>query len=176
MIINWAFLLKKIKMRTLARHKLIEKMHQLSQEKNDCIQCSGVCCTYQRNSMQIDQEEAKIIINYLTEENFLNKSLIQKLQENIKEFRLNKDLPTFKKIRRYYTCPFFKEGPKGCALPKEIKPLGCLAYNPQASNITNGENCFSDQKLLNELLSNLELLPTDPIPMAILKALKHDIN
>lgn len=87
----------------------------------------------------------------------LNKNNIEEikksLKENIAHYRLDHELSLGKKahshLRKTYTCPFFVPGPKGCTIKKELKPYGCLGFNPRLEN-DNGSSCHSDQKILEE--------------------------
>jgi hypothetical protein len=46
--------------------------------------------------------------------------------------------------RRRYTCPFYLgdgEPGRGCAVSRDVKPLGCLAFNPRRAGLTAGGDC-----------------------------------
>ena len=145
-------LLKNIPNHALRRKKIIDKMKSLESKGRSCESCPGFCCTYTSNSMQISPLEALEIYQSLMEKGEWGPELIQKLEENVKEFRLDKELSMGNRntIRRYYTCPFFKNGCLGCSLSLEIKPYGCLAFNPHKENITVEGFCSSDTSLLKE--------------------------
>ncbi len=154
------------------REILIQEMDHLHSKEISCKSCAGFCCTYERNSMQITETEAEDIFGYLSENNLLNETLVLGLEENIKKFRLDQKLGNGKKsfIRRTYTCPFFTDQKLGCSLPKEVKPYGCLAYNPSAENEEQGMSCSSNQE---QLLQREKNFPNpgekQTIPEALLK-------
>lgn len=135
------------------RNRLIEEMKQLSEKKIHCFQCSGTCCTMSANSMQITPLEAfEMILSLDINENNLQE-IRQKLQDNINHYRLDHEISLGKKaqshLRKTYTCPFFVPGPKGCTIKKELKPYGCLGFNPRQEAET-GTNCHSDFELLEK--------------------------
>jgi hypothetical protein len=134
------------------RKTLIDNMQNLISEKKDCFSCKGYCCTYQNNSMQVTPLEALDAYYYLDRNNLINSDLIQSLKETIQKFRLDIEVPTRngKFLRRYYTCPFFKEGSKGCGLSLEDKPYGCLGFNPKETGVKTEGYCESDQDLLEQ--------------------------
>jgi hypothetical protein len=135
------------------RKILIDEMKKLEQANITCSKCAGHCCTYEKNSMMVTPLEAQDIFSYLKENNRLNHELHQKLSTCIQDFRLNHPMPGNGKrsfMRRTYTCPFFKDQHLGCSLPVEIKPYGCLGFNPTTSGEVLGKDCNSNQKLLIE--------------------------
>ncbi len=133
------------------RKILIDEMASLSIKKIHCYNCTGTCCTYSANSMQISPLEAfEIIISLeVTNENILD--LKNKLKKNIKDYRLDHEFYLPKKtnplLRKTYTCPFFVEGSKGCSIKKELKPYGCLGFNPRIES-DNGSQCLSNIEIL----------------------------
>ena len=165
------------------REKILTQMDALESQNINCASCSGKCCTSVANSMQCSPIEAMEILNWLKEEDLWNKEMKQKLDTCIRDYRLDYEIPTTRglALRRTYTCPFFNHGPLGCLLMPAIKPYGCLAFNPQSKEISNGENCSSDIKLLEkrdndwaefENLKNKEImlslsLAWDKLPMPI---------
>lgn len=134
------------------RHLLLKQMKELENQGIHCGGCSGICCTYERNSMMVTNDEALVVYDFLKTNNFWNDDFIHKLKNTVHEFRLDRDLGNGKKsfIRRSYTCPLFLEKSHGCPLPRDIKPYGCLAYNPTVPNESKGLSCFSDQELLKD--------------------------
>jgi lipoate-protein ligase A len=135
------------------RHQLLELMENLNKSEINCAQCTGVCCTDKANSMKIDEAETESIYQYLISHNIWDKDLENSLRETIDKYRLDQEISTGKNsvFRKTYTCPFFKFKSLGCALPAEVKPYGCLAFNPRTSGIKNGENCASDAELLKSV-------------------------
>lgn len=118
-------------------------MSQLDGQKVNCSSCLGTCCTFQANSMQITPLEGVEILTYLKESNRLDDSLKEKLKRCVADYRLNVEISTSRgrAFRKTYTCPFFTPGPKGCSLPKDVNPYGCLGFNPKVMGVKNGGNC-----------------------------------
>jgi hypothetical protein len=145
------------------RKLLIDEMEGLTNKKIHCFNCSGTCCTFSANSMQITPIEAfEILISLeVTEDNL--PELKAELQKNIQNYRLDHEIFLGKKInsilRKTYTCPFFVAGPKGCTIKKELKPYGCLGFNPRIEN-DNGGQCLSNTELL-EARENVEIKNED---------------
>jgi hypothetical protein len=133
------------------RELMIEEMQKLNSQKIHCFNCTGTCCTYSANSMQITPIEAFEIILSLevTIENLLE--IKTRLQQNIKDYRLDHEIFLGKKnishLRKTYTCPFFTPGSKGCTIKKDLKPYGCLGFNPRIEN-DNGGLCTSNTEIL----------------------------
>jgi hypothetical protein len=133
------------------RKMLCDEMDSLAEKKIHCFNCTGTCCTMSANSMQITPVEAfEIIVSLdLTTQDAID--LKNKLNQNIKAYRLDHEIFLGKKARHFlrktYTCPFFSPGPKGCTLKKEIKPYGCLGFNPRIES-DNGGQCQTDFNLL----------------------------
>lgn len=139
------------------RKILIDEMRKLSADKIDCMNCTGTCCTSVANSMQITPIEALEIIESLLDSNVNLNEVIHTLEQNIKAYRLDHEIFLSKKInplmRKTYTCPFFIPGPKGCSIKKELKPYGCLGFNPRNKD-DNGSRCLSNSNLLEERETN----------------------
>lgn len=137
----------------IRRKKLCDKMEELSEKKIHCYNCNGTCCTMSANSMQITPLEAfeMILSLEVTYENV--GELKNKLKKNIQDYRLDHEIFLGKKsqtfLRKTYTCPFFSSGPKGCTIKKDLKPYGCLGFNPRIES-DNGSQCYSDFTLLQE--------------------------
>jgi Fe-S-cluster containining protein len=123
--------------------------------------------------MQITKAEAHDIYQYLATNNLITAALINKLNDTIKDYRLDIEMPALGKninLRRTYTCSFYTPGATGCSLPFEVKPLGCLAFNPTEEKSYELLNCVSDQKLL-EQVSEADKNKS-PIPIAVLEMIK----
>jgi Fe-S-cluster containining protein len=135
------------------RSLLISAMANLEGKKIHCMNCTGTCCTFVANSMQITPLEALEILEGLQLTPESEQELRTKLQETVRNYRLDQELATGKRgistLRRTYTCPFFTPGPKGCSLSRTIKPYGCLAFNPKIEG-DNGSACASDIPLLEK--------------------------
>ncbi|SMF78163.1 hypothetical protein [Pseudobacteriovorax antillogorgiicola] len=132
--------------RRLRRDNLIQLMGSLEQEGTSCRDCSGVCCTFVGNSMQITPLEAWDLHLYLVMEKRWTVGLEERLLETIKNFRLDQPVPSNglrNFARRRYTCPFFKDQALGCSIAPEWKPYGCLGFNARSGGVKDGENCSS---------------------------------
>ena len=134
------------------RKVLLREMAQLNDGQVDCATCSGKCCTFMANSMQLTPIEAFDMMQALILEKKWDQEQIKKLKECIKEFRLDYHLDTGggHGFRRTYTCPFFMGKSLGCSISKDKNPYGCLGFNPTQSGELEGKSCFSNQDLLDE--------------------------
>ncbi|HLE10729.1 MAG: hypothetical protein A2504_02620 [Bdellovibrionales bacterium RIFOXYD12_FULL_39_22] len=132
---------EKLPLPGVRRELLIEKMGQLAQQGFDCQKCSGSCCSFENNSMQIDLLQAIDIIDDLKQKNLLTKTLLDKINNSIVQYRLDYNISTKANslLRKRYTCPFYTHNICGCLLGLEYKPYGCLAFNPNSAN-----QCHSD--------------------------------
>ena len=101
--------------------------------------------------MKITPLETFEILVYFYENDLLDEELIRMLKATISRYRLDSDLGNGERsfLRRNYTCPFFEHKELGCSLEWQIKPYGCLAFNPNSVN-KEGENCESDINLLEK--------------------------
>ena len=159
----------------MSREQLVTANEDLYKLGMACDSCLGECCTSRANSMQISQAEAREIRAYLEAHNLWNEDLVTHLRNNIREYRLDVELPRFgarQNLRRTYTCPFYSPGPTGCRLPRNVKPYGCLAFNPTRSGAKGlNDGCTSNHELLG---LQSPALPNDkkwPIPVALVKDL-----
>ncbi len=132
------------------RQVLIETMNGLETEEITCANCPGHCCTFVGNSMQMTTVEALDLYFYLADNDLWNEELEEKLKENIKEFRLDHrpSIGGGHFMRKTYTCPFFLFQSKGCPIPPQFKPYGCLGFNPSQQKELEGKSCSSSQVLL----------------------------
>jgi hypothetical protein len=134
------------------RELLLNEMKALEEKEISCKDCNGKCCTFIANSMQTTPLETIEVYNWLKKEGRIDNSLKNKLQKCIKDFRLDMEISTGKNstFRRSYTCPFFMDRNLGCSIAPEVKPYGCLAFNPKVYGITDGQHCESRIDLLEE--------------------------
>jgi len=162
------------------RKQLIDHMRLLEASEMNCLNCPGTCCTFEANSMQVTPIEAHDILSYLKNNDLDRPELKTKLTETVQTYRLDKMISTGGKssLRRTYTCTFFNAKELGCALPKEIKPYGCLAFNAHHQSIKAREYCFSelhllekDESQLNSFISAAWKLWWEklPLPLALLE-------
>ncbi len=170
----------------LRRSGLLERMSSLDTSNVNCSNCAGKCCTMMANSMMITPIEAVDLRSYLYEKWMWNDELKEKLKECVKDFRLDDmlNLGRGRTFRRTYTCPFYMSTFPGCPLPAEVKPYGCLGFNPTVGTPKEGEGCTTDLNLLEEREGHMaseeeinlrlkEYLDLDwdkkPIPVALLE-------
>jgi Fe-S-cluster containining protein len=171
---------------SLRRQPLLDEMQKLADNGKHCAACPGHCCTAIANSMQTTPLETLDVLNYLRESGRWSEELKIKLSDTIKKFRLDQIPGNGRKnyLRRTYDCPFFAGSNLGCTIPKEVKPYGCLGFNPSAPREENGDSCSSDQQLLlareaawsDEVNENIKLKSNHklwwdklPFPMALLE-------
>ena len=132
---------------------LISEMKGLKDKKIHCFNCPGTCCTFSANSMQITPLEAFEILISLQLTSEAIPELKTKLLKNVQDYRLDHEIFLGKKnnshLRKTYTCPFFAAGTLGCTIKKELKPYGCLGFNPRIED-DNGDQCHSNKDLLLE--------------------------
>ncbi len=129
------------------------------------------------------------VLNHLRENKRWNLELKKKLQAVVQKFRLDSIPGNGKKnfLRKTYDCPFFERKSLGCTIPRDVKPYGCLGFNPTVPNESEGKSCSSDQALLldremansDESSLNSELSikyqlwwEKLPLPLALLEAEK----
>lgn len=174
----------------IRRKYLIEAMETLSSKQINCYSCTGLCCTFESNSMQVTPQEAIDVLLLLDSQQRINQELVQMLKDNVRKYRLDKEISTGKNstFRRYYTCPFYQEGEKGCTLTKEDKPYGCLGYNAKKEQAKIQHDCGSDLDLLKiqddanaddelalRLQEELKLSWTKlPLPVALLDLIENE--
>lgn len=140
------------------RAGLIREMERLAGEGRHCAACSGVCCTFLANSMQITPVEAVDLRDWLIGQGRWDEALHKRLRACVETYRLNVDVGDGRRsMRKTYTCPFYTPGPKGCSIAPAHKPYGCLAFNPHQPGLTAGGNCGSDQTLLENREKNFSL-------------------
>lgn len=134
------------------RENLISEMSKLEAQGTDCSKCSGFCCTYYHNSMQVTPLEAIEILIELMESDRLNDETIERLKANSKKYRLDNEITDGHGhiLRRYYTCPFFNDHSLGCSLSRRVKPYGCLAFNAIEKNVSVEGKCKSQGGLLEQ--------------------------
>jgi hypothetical protein len=139
------------------RSKLVLNMHDLESKNITCQNCSGVCCTKERNSMQVTPVEALDLYFYLMENTKDKNELWIRVEDAIKSFGLDREIIVKGKVlRKNYTCPLFKFESWGCPIEAHLKPFGCLGYNAKGSSVLNGENCESDLDLLKKVDKEIE--------------------
>lgn len=93
--------------------------------------------------------ESVELMEYLSTNGLKTDALKLKLEENVKQYRLE---PKYGRsyLRKTYTCPFFGHMELGCPLPREVKPYGCLAFDSHHVELKASEHCFSETEVLEE--------------------------
>lgn len=134
------------------REILLDEMQSLEEKGISCKDCNGKCCTFIANSMQTTPLETMEVYNWLKSEGRVDQELKVKLKKCIDDFRLDNEISTGKNstFRRSYTCPFFMDRSLGCSIAPEVKPYGCLAFNPRVYGVTDGQHCDSRTDLLED--------------------------
>src|SRR5262245_4626762 len=106
------------------RIELIEHVRSVQREVRTCEGC-GLCCTETYNSVRILPVEARRIADHLASLPTTRRAALDaRILESIRRFRLEPRVE-----RQPYTCPFL-EADFTCALPFDVKPVACLAFNP----------------------------------------------
>ncbi|EPZ51843.1 hypothetical protein M902_1795 [Bacteriovorax sp. BAL6_X] len=128
------------------RELLVDQMFANEASGLDCLNCTGRCCTFEANSMQMTSVEALEAMAVLEEKNLLNDETKKRLEDCISEFRLDKyiQIGPGEYFRKSYTCPFYFYPSFGCGLGVDHKPYGCIAFNPCEASQEDGGNCQSD--------------------------------
>lgn len=137
--------------RTARRAPLLAAMQSAAAAGRSCAGCSGLCCTAVANSMQVTPLEALDLYLWLEAEGRWDEALVATLSDCATRFGLDRPpLGDGRRVfsRRHYTCPFFVGGARGCSVSRHAKPYGCLAFNARRPGIREGEDCGSDQALL----------------------------
>lgn len=136
----------------LRRKALLDSMESLEASEISCRGCSGPCCTFLKNSMQVTPLEAIDMYLHLDDSGLWDESLERRLKDCILEFRLHIRPSTggSQLMRKTYTCPFFLHQALGCSLDPAIKPYGCLGFNPIRKGEIEGESCRSNTEILEE--------------------------
>jgi hypothetical protein len=143
------------------RELLSAQMYANEKAGKDCMSCTGRCCTFEANSMQMTSLEALEAMALLEERGLLNEEVKKRLQDCIDEFRLDQyiQIASGEFFRKSYTCPFFFYPSFGCGLGVDSKPYGCIAFNPCEGGQKDGGNCKSDldiQEKRNEIFEESE--------------------
>lgn len=155
------------------RQILLNEMDALNERGINCFSCPGHCCTSVANSMMITPLETEDIVTYLKAAGRFTEELKVRLAETVKKFRLDIPMPGNGRrgfLRRTYDCPFFESKNLGCTLPREVKPYGCLGFNPSVPKEAEGKSCQSNQDLLSKREDHYpeNSYEKQPLPVAIL--------
>lgn len=112
---------------------------------HDCASCSGPCCTFRHNTMQITPLEALDIVRHLRATERHTRTMREHIETFVHRFDLSATPGDGRRaLRKSYTCPFHTPGPQGCSIHPDHKPPGCLAFNPERAGLTEGGACASD--------------------------------
>ncbi len=151
-----------------ARRALLAKMRRRQAAVFSCAGCDGRCCTARHNRMRVTPLEAVHIARYLTRifrrTPAARAATEDRIQESIERFSLKKT-----EAPQAYTCPFFRAADHVCTLPATVKPIGCLAFNPNLEG-----NCAMDPLFFlpaHQAAKAARAGPAWPIPVAVLAEL-----
>jgi hypothetical protein len=137
----------------LRRAPLLARMQELQSRGVGCAACTtSACCTFVANSMRVTPLEAVDLYDALVAGGRMGPELEAALAATVQRFGLDRPAPGDGRRsfgRRRYTCPFLRDGSLGCTLPAAAKPYGCLAYNARRAGVADGEDCGSEQALLD---------------------------
>jgi len=132
------------------RAQILDFMEELNSKTINCLNCSGLCCTQSKNSMQLELYELVSLAQNLKSKNLWNSELKSRCLEAISKYHLDRPIYIKNKLmRKNYTCPLFLFESFGCPLSFETKPLGCLNFNPTQPLVSKGEGCQSDLNRLS---------------------------
>ncbi len=107
-----------------ARGRLVAHVLDVQARIRSCAGC-GECCTARFNSVRILPVEARRIAEHLaTLSPAQGRELLGRIRRAIARSGLRRGGP----VRRY-RCPFLEED-RTCAVPLDVKPVACLAFNP----------------------------------------------
>ncbi len=154
-----------------ARQALVAKMRRRQKATFSCAGCDGRCCTSRYNRMRVTPLEARHIARYLARifgrDPAARDRVLARLAESVRRFSLKRS-----ETPQAYTCPFFESRGHLCTLPASVKPVGCLAFNPDRS-----ARCDLDPLLFlpaNQAAKAALAGPAYPIPVALLDALEAE--
>jgi hypothetical protein len=142
-------------------------MRALAAEGVGCAGCmTSACCTFVANSMRVTPLEAVDLLDALSAAGRAGPELVQSLEATVRRFGLDRPAPGDGRRsfgRRRYTCPFLRDGALGCSIAQDAKPYGCLAYNARRAGVVDGEDCASDQLLLDGVHGAAEAALSDAL-------------
>lgn len=134
-----------------------------------CTDC-GLCCTEAHNSVRIVASEARRIATHLAAlDSGRRGTLLERVEASIRKYRLSASK------KSSYTCPFL-EADLRCALPLDVKPVACLAFNPLTEDACDQEPEWYAEAHDVEVAasrSGPEEPPLKPIPVALMDALRE---
>jgi hypothetical protein len=174
------------------RQNLIDEMDRLIASDLTCVACSGLCCSFEANTMMVTPLEALELFYFLVSRKLWDSSLVNQITTCISRSRLDQSPPGNGRrdfARRSYTCPFYLEKAQGCIISRGFKPYGCLAFNPHEAGLTAGGGCHSNQQALvfreeanqrsearwnDRIITQLDLSwKKETIPVAIMAMASH---
>lgn len=151
-----------------ARERLVAHVLDVQARIRSCAGC-GECCTARYNSVRILPIEARRIAEHLATLSPARKpELLARIRRAIARSGLRRGGP----VRRY-RCPFLEED-RTCALPLDVKPVACLAFNPVHVERCEMETMrfFAAHDPVEAANARLGLPPERlPIPLAVHEAL-----
>jgi 23S rRNA pseudouridine2605 synthase len=151
-----------------SRERLIEHVVETQATIRTCEGC-GLCCTEAYNTVRIAPIEAERIAAHLRGP---LSARLDEFKARAAEAVVRYGLKPGRKPRNY-TCAFLEKD-MTCALPFDVKPVACLAFNP-----TTPDSCDMDEERFAEAHADVDAENADrgfvktraPIPVAVLAAL-----
>ncbi len=154
------------------RDDLIQHVLRVQRTIRTCEGC-GQCCTEAFNSVAILPVEARrVAVHVATWSADRQKAYRARIESAIEQFSLRVGGKN-----RNYTCPFL-ESDMSCALPFDVKPVACLAFNPVSPDACEMDPRRFDAAHATAAARNQEAgFPERrvPIPVAVLAALDRKI-
>jgi 23S rRNA pseudouridine2605 synthase len=149
------------------RARLLEHVRRVQGSIRTCEGC-GLCCTEAFNSVRILPIEGRRIAAHLGALPAARAAeLLGRARDAVRRFRLRPG-----PARQAYTCPFL-EPDATCALPFDVKPVACLAFNPvTAERCEMQDERFDAAHAAQEAANRAAGLASrrHPIPVAVLAA------
>ncbi len=151
-----------------ARRALIAHVIEVQSTIRTCEAC-GECCTDQRNTMRILPVEAERIAAHLRGPmKDRREEFVRRMKATVARYSLKPG-----QGKKRYTCSFLEED-LTCALPFDVKPVGCLGFNPVDVDFCDmdGEKsapAFAAEQALNTNDGFVD--SRAPIPYGVLAAL-----
>ena len=107
------------------RQELENQVRAIQKQVRSCAGC-GLCCTEAHNTAEVLTVEAERIADWLERQTAARRAEFERrLRQTVARY----DLGAGRKEARLYTCSFL-EADMRCALPIDVKPILCLAFNP----------------------------------------------
>ena|GEM_PF-5603491 len=150
------------------RQRLERHVVEVQKTVRTCAGC-GLCCTEAHNSVRIVSSEAERIAAHLqTLSTTRRAALLARVAQSIDHYGLRATK------KQNYTCPFLEQD-LTCALPLQVKPVACLAFNPLTPDACDQEPEWYAEAHAPELKASQKQASKPalkPIPVALMNALR----